>query len=253
MKILSGLFIFSFILFNGIIQQSCKVNRKTIVPHTYFAIEKNIIVDADTSDWNGISSEVVNGKSHLWIGQGMESKNWLGPNDLSFTWRSVWKGNKVYFLFVVTDDKISHFDRPNTWLNDCVEICIDPKLSRGTRKDTIAGKTILNGYEMHFLPMQPPRAFMLDDASTYFVANPQDFDFKTSWNGEIAVSYTTTGYILELAFSIPLVTLYKSAVIGLEIAVCDDDRASRKNLLTWSGIQNDYWINMDKYGILHFR
>lgn len=254
MKIsLFRLFIFSIILFNGIIQQSCKANRKTIDPQTYSAIEKNIIVDADTSDWYGITSEVVKEKSHLWIGQGMESNNWLGAHDLSFAWRSVWKENKVYFLFVVNDDKISPFDRPNTWLNDCIEICIDPKLRRGIRKDTIAGETVLNGYEMHFLPMQPPHAFLQDDGSIYFVANPQDTDFKTFWNGEIAVVYTATGYILELAFSIPEVTLNKSAAVGLEIAVCDDDGASRKNLLTWTGIQNDYWIKMDKYGELYFR
>lgn len=233
-----------------IIGVSCSNNKKIENLPVFIVLEKNIIVDADTSDWTQISPETVNQKTHLWVGQGMYAENWQGPNDLSFTWRAAWKGNKIYFLYVVTDDKISPFDRPNTWLNDCVEICLDPFCKKGLRKETSNGATKLNGYETHFLPMQPPHSYLQDDSSLYFVSRPQDNDFKKLWNGVIAVSYTETGYFLELAFSIPGAKLHKGMVIGLETAVCDDDGNSRKSLLTWTGIQNDYWVKMDKYGEL---
>ena len=111
-------------------------------------------------------------------------------------------------------------------------------------------KLILNGYETHFLPMLPPHAFMYDDHSPYFLEKPQDDDFKNLCNGEIAVNYTASGYILELGFSISESSLKKGTALGIEIAVCDDDVNSRKSLLTGTGIQNDYWVKMDKYGKL---
>jgi hypothetical protein len=66
----------------------------------------------------------------------------------------------------------------------------------------------------------------------------------------VAVNYTESGSILELGFSIPETSLQKGTALGIEIAVCDDDGNSRKSLLTWTGIQNDYWVKMDKYGKL---
>jgi endo-1,4-beta-xylanase len=242
--------IYLLILFSTV--QACKTPPEAYHGKEYVAIEQNITVDADTSDWIGISNELVNQKSHLWIGQGMEGKNWLGPGDLSYNWRAAWHKNKIYFLFVVSDDSISPFNRENTWLNDCVEICLDPSFSRGIRKITEDGISKLNGYETHFLPMQTPRAYLLDDKDLYRKDYPQDSIFNSRWQGEMAVAYTSKGYILEVGFSIPDVTLKKNLVIGIEIAVCDDDGNSRKSLLTWTGIQNDYWIKMDRYGKLLF-
>jgi hypothetical protein len=228
----------------------CNPNPKSNEIHVLTAVEKKINVDADTSDWIGITPETVNQISHLWLGQGMYEEYWKGPYDHSFTWRAAWNGNKLYFLYVVTDDKISPFDHPETWLNDCIEICLDPELTHGVRKSNINGTTKLAGYETHFLPMQPPHAFLHDENLIYNIAKPQDDDFRTLWNGEMAVSYTKTGYIFELAFSIPGKSLQKNSIIGLETAVCDDDGNSRKSLLTWTGIQTDYWISMDNYGVL---
>lgn len=230
----------------------CQPESKTGNRPVFIAAERIIKVDADTSDWTGIKPEVVNQASHLWIGQGMQKEYWKGSDDHSFNWRAAWKWDRIYFLFVVTDDMISPFNHPETWLNDCIEICIDPFLSRGVRKSKVNGNVKLAGYETHFLPLRPPHAFLHDENVIYNLSNPQDDDFKTIWNGEMAVSYTKTGYIFEVAFSIPDKKLEKGSVIGLEIAVCDDDGSSRKSLLTWTGIQNDYWIKMDKYGELSF-
>lgn len=219
----------------------------------YKVINKTIVVDADTTDWNSVRSNRIFESGHLWVGQGMYKENWKGPADLSFTWKAVRQHDKIYFLFVVTDDVISKFDQPNTWLNDCVEICLDPNNSKGIRKETKNGKTILHGYELHFLPSLPPHAFLHDDQSLYFTDKNQDKDFKNDWNGEIAVKYTKSGYIIELAFSVPNLKLALDSKIGIEIAVCDDDGSGRKSLLTWTGQQHDYWISMDKYGELTFK
>ena len=219
----------------------------------YQVVNKAITVDADTTDWSGISANRVFEASHLWVGQGMEKENWKGPADLSFSWKAARQNNRLYFLFVVTDDVICKFNQPNTWLNDCVEICLDPRNSKGIRKETKAGKTILHGYEMHFLPSIPAHAFLLDDQSLYFTNKNQDQDFRNKWNGEIAVKYTSSGYIMELAFSVPDLKLTPDTKVGIEIAVCDDDGAGRKSLLTWTGKQCDYWISMDNYGELTFK
>jgi len=217
---------------------------------SYQVAEKLVIADADTSDWAGIPVNRINSAGHLWIGQGMIKDNWKGPSDLSFTWRSAWHGNTLFFLYVVTDDVLSKFNQPNSWLNDCVEICIDPEYLRGIRKDTVNGKIRLHGYEMHFLPSQPPHAFLHDDKSLYFTDNNQDDDFFNAWNGKMAVQYTSDGYIMELALSVPGLKLARGIKLGLETGISDDDGKGRKNLLTWTGIQNDFWIYMDKYGVL---
>jgi len=218
--------------------------------HTYPVYENDIVVDAEISDWNGVRVETVDSKDNLWIGQGMIQDNWLGKHDLSFSWRAAWKGNKLYLLYEVTDDRISPFDRENTWLNDCVEICLDPLNKRGARKKNVNGKVVLRGYETHFLPSQPPHAFLHDHSSVFFTNSPQDDVFRDEWNGEMAVKYKPDGYVMELGFSIPEVKLKKGVVIGFETGICDDDGDGRKNLITWTGIQYDFWITMNKYGQL---
>ena len=217
---------------------------------TYAVAERSISVDADTADWAGVPTNRVNSAGHLWVGQGMVKEYWKGPDDLSFTWRSCRHENTLYFLYVVTDNILSKFNQPNSWLNDCVEICIDPHYLKGIRKDTVDGKIRLHGYEMHFLPSQPPHSFLHDDKSLYFTAYNQDKDFVYDWNGKIAVKYIPGGYIMELALSVPGVKMVKGMKLGLETAVGDDDGNGRKSLLTWTGLQTDFWISMDKYGVL---
>ena len=39
----------------------------------------------------------------------------------------------------------------------------------------------------------------------------------------------------------------KGQVMGLDVAVCDDDGEGRKSLMIWSGTKSEYWLNMDEY------
>ncbi len=213
-------------------------------------LHRNIVIDGDTSDWKGIHEETVNTSDHLWIGQGMEKKNWNGMKDLSFRWRVAYHENNLFFLFIVLDDTLCPFNRDHTWLNDCVELCIDPLNKGKNRFDIVDGQKKLNGYEMHFLPSPTPHAFMHDDTSLYFTSIPQDNEFIKHWNGNMAVKHFNGQYVLEITFSIPGIILHKGTTIGFETAVCDDDGHSRKSLLTWTRIQTDYWVSMDQYGKL---
>ena len=123
----------------------------------YQFAHKKITVDGDPSDWEGVQENVVEGPEHLWFGQGMTPDKWHGNQDLSFRWCGAWYGDKLYFLFHVTDDHVIDPPRqPLTWLNDCIEIQLDPLHLGGPRKEQVDGKERLRGYEMHFVPTSTP-------------------------------------------------------------------------------------------------
>ena len=213
-------------------------------------LRREILVDGDVSDWDGIVAHVVTGEKNLWIGQGMTRKKWQGDQDLSFRWRSAWNENRLYFLFEVTDDK--HIDppqQPNSFLNDCIEILLDHRNRDGLRVVEDNNIKTLRGYEMHFLPSSPPQVF-LDDALSpmYPMDKPQNELFENSWQGEVSVRKISGGYIMEIGFSIPGINLERDLELGMDVAVCDDDGNGRKALQIWTGKQVDFWITMDYYG-----
>lgn len=70
----------------------------------YTIQDHKIIVDGFSDDWDSIPGEFVHTKDKLWIGQGMVTENWKGPDDLNFRWKASHYNNKVYFLFKVTDN-----------------------------------------------------------------------------------------------------------------------------------------------------
>jgi hypothetical protein len=179
----------------------------------------------------------------------MTPDKWHGNQDLSFRWRGAWDGDKLYFLVVVTDDHlIDPPQQPKTWLNDCIEIHLDPLHLGGPRKQRVDGKDRLRGYEMHFVPTAKP-VIMLDDvlAPDYPMDKPQNDLFQKKWGGQMAVKKTPTDYIVEIAFSIPGVPLHAGRTMGLDVAVCDDDGQSRKALMLWSGNRGEFWLNMDDH------
>jgi len=219
-------------------------------PKRYAVKRRAITIDGNASDWEGIPAEKVAGPGHLWFGQGMTRWKWRGDEDLSFSWRAAWNGGKLYFLFDVTDDKLIDPPRqPNSFLNDCIEILLDPGNRGGRRFLEEGGKKVLRGYEMHFLPSSPPLVF-LDDALSpmYPISAPQNDLFAGKWRGEIAVKKREGGYVVELGFSVPGMKLVAGKEFGLDLDVCDDDGGGRKALQLWSGLQVEFWITMDHYG-----
>jgi len=227
--------------------QACNKDREELI---YSVSNKQIIVDGNPDDWKNVKANIVKGKDNLWFGQGMVSENWQGNDDLSFQWKATWYGNKLYFIVEVNDDTLSGFDQPNSWLNDCVEICLDPDNTKGLRKREQDGKDILIGYETHYVPCDPPKIFLNELIGPYEIDSPQNELFLMEWNGEISVLNRNGGYIVELGFSVPGLTLNTNKRIGIEVGVCDDDGEGRKNLMMWTGMQVDFWITMNEYGEL---
>ena len=180
-------------------------------PAAYQVVRCKITVDGDPSDWKTIPPVLVRGEEHLWFGQGMTRKQWRGNDDLSYSWRAAWWGDKLYFLVEVTDDKVLGPERPSSFLCDGLEIYLDYGNRGGRRVKVLDGRADwfakfdpkeLMGYEMHFLPSSPPRVY-LDHRAKYATDSPHNAEFARRWQGEIAAKRTKTGYLLEIGFSVP--------------------------------------------------
>jgi len=254
----------SFVLFLVILSSGCSTiqRQKMFATPQYNAVRRNIEVDADTSDWDSIKTNIVNGSDNLWCGQNLKPEYWDGNNDLSFTWRGAWYENKLFLLIEVKDD---HMPKPTgkySWENDCIEIFIDPNNQGGRRiigeVDGVALEALLKnrlgrpimGYEMHYLPTSPPKVFLNDTITTYHIENYQNNLFAERWNGQAKSARTSDGYLLEIGFSIPGFVPRKGAKIGLEMGICDDDGNGRESLMTWTGKPVSFWIDMDDYGLV---
>jgi len=222
----------------------------------YKAVKRKIEVNGDIRDWQDIDRNVVQGAEYLWIDEDLPLEKWGGNKDLSFAWRAAWYKNKFYFLIDVTDNKPQPCTREFSWINDCVEIQFDPRNLEGQRIDGVSVDTPIperigkknNGYEMHFLPCSPPRVYLDDTQAVYRLENAQTQMFFNQWDGEIETQRTDHGYLLEIGFTVPDLTLEPGMIVGLDVAVGDDDGHERKSLMTWTGKQVAFWITMDHYG-----
>ena len=239
-RFFSIVFLFSSIIFGG--------NREKILHYSFKNSE--ITVDAKMDDWKDIIENRVEGSDHLWFGQNMTPEKWHGNSDLSYSWKGAWNGNKIYFLFEVTDNIVmQNPQQPNSFLNDAIEILLDHKNSGGPRVLIENDKKVLRGYEMHFLPTKKVMAFVDDALSPmYPIDNPQTDYFVKTWAGEAEVKMTKTGYVMEIGFEIPGLSLGEGMIFGIDTDVCDDDGNGRKSLQIWSGKQVDFWKTMDHYG-----
>jgi hypothetical protein len=222
----------------------------------YNAVKREIKVDGDSGEWEGIKRNIVQGVSHLWINEELPREKWEGNRDLSFSWSGAWYGNKFYFLIEVNDNNLQPCIREFSWLNDCVEIQFDPRNLKGERITGVSvdtpipdriGKKI-NGYEMHFLPCDPPKVYLDDTQEVYRLENEQTQIFYEQWDGEIKRKLTEKGYVLEIGFSVPDLQLRPTMIVGLDVAVGDDDGNERKSLMLWTGKQVPFWITMDYFG-----
>lgn len=218
-------------------------------------IKQNILVDGSTTDWEGIPATKIEGKNHLWLGQDLVEGAWNGPADLSYSWKTAWNSGKLFFLVEVTDDTLSGFNQEYAWLNDCLEIYIDPLQSGGNRIAGISSENTLEdrlgkkirGYEMQFLPSHPPKVFVDDSKGIYYTQNEQTQEFFTRWQGEIIAKKTTGGYLLEIGFAVPGVDFQSGHKLSIDVAVCDDDGSGRKSLLISSGLMGEFWLTMDHF------
>lgn len=239
----------------GMLFISCSQND-----HANIIYDQEIIVDGEISDWKDIPAVKVNKKDHLWYGEGLLEGAWKGQDDLSYSWKKAWKNGKLYFLFEVKDDTISNFDQEFAWLNDCIEIYLDPENFGGERISGIGSEETLEdrigkemrGFEMQFLPSNPPKVFVDDSKGVYFTEEDQNTIFEKDWNGEVVSRKTEDGYLMEIAFTIPGVEIKSGQEMGMEIGICDDDGQGRKSLMLWSGYKGEFWLTMDNFMKISF-
>jgi hypothetical protein len=219
---------------------------------------RSISVDGMTNDWDGITPQAVHGEHHLWFGQGMSRDKWRDNNDLSYQWRATWHDHRLFFLIEVTDDKVAEPNQASSYLCDCVEIYLDPLLRGGQRVQVLDGRANwfdkcdpqeLKGYELHFLPSDPPRVY-LDHTDRYALEKPHTERFQQDWQGSVVTKPTESGYVMEIGFEIPQLDLRAGLQLGAEIGVCDDDGQGRESILMWTGTKADFWLVMNDYGIL---
>lgn len=226
-------------------------------PDSYDYVIKNhaITVDGNIDDWQSIDSISVNGEKHIWIGEGLPEGAWQGPQDLSFSVKAAHHNGELFFLFEVRDDTLSDFDQKYSWLNDCVELYLDHQNLGGDRIIGIKpgdpykariGKR-LRGHEIHFLPADPPKVYIDDARRIYYTDSSQTEFFKKKWRGQISTRRTENDYLIEVGFAIPNFYVKAGQVMGLDIAVGDDDGAGRQALLQWSTYKGPFWLNMDHY------
>lgn len=214
-------------------------------------IERNIVVDGDTEDWRGIEPVLVQGEEQLWLGQGLSPESWKGNADLSYSWRAAWRGDKLYFLFIVADDKLPEPGEPLAYLNDCVMVYLDPLNQGGPRVDRVEAREEVRGREIHIVTSTPPQVFVGEAGNplqAYRLDRPQTSLFQSTWKGQAVVLKTPLGYVVEVGFAVPGLSLARGRVLGVETGVCDNDGGGRKSLMTWSGAKGDFWQNMSKWG-----
>ena len=221
----------------------------------YIISKQEVVVDGTDDEWDHIEGNLVDDPDQLWIGQDLVAENWTGRNDLWFEWKASWYDNKIYFLFLVQDDiLVEPATQPNSFLNDCIEIMLDTKNTEGPRFTETGKGRVLHGYEMHFLPAAPNHVFLNDSlAPMYPLEMSQDSLFKTKWKGEIACTNKPGTYIVEIGFEVPDLIISPGVIVGMDVDVCDDDGEGRKSLMIWSGVDNEFWLTMDKYPKVIFK
>ncbi len=248
-----------FLVVLGFLQ--CRSTNKTTTKHAVKAGEKyqvkkqKIVVNGDVDDWANILSVEVNGRNHLWLGEGLPEGNWHGNQDLSFSWKIVHDAGKLFFLIEVKDDTSSNFNQKFAWLNDCVEIHLDHQHLKGNRIEGINSKSTLEdrygkrlfGHEMQFLPSIPTKVFFDDTKQAYYTNAPQTDAFEKEWHGEVVTKRVMGGYVMEIGFAIPNFFASSSQKMGVDIAVCDDDGKGRKSLMVAGGFKGEFWLTMDNF------
>ena len=259
------------------------------VPHskrTYSAPKRTrpIVIDGDLSEWRDVPGYTMDSRKFLFVGQGMSARQWLGPQDLSATFKVQWDEHYIYIAVEVEDD---HVEEPHgalqpgidtgSWDDDSVEIMLDNDgcgMSRYYVGDPLH-------HEFHFVysstkPLvfdnfwkyQPGAAqpmFKLPDGRKEPLAFPDEVMAKNEvtevfskppYNGAFAFERTAVGYNLEIRMALPGAKMaaidHGGHVIGFDVAVNDNDLGygPAKQELHWSGVNDMFWRNTAYFGQL---
>ena len=253
---------------------------------TYYAVKRTrpIKIDGDLSEWTGVKGFEMAQEKFFFIGQGMSSARWKGPQDLSATFWVQWDEQYIYIAVEVTDDKVTEPHgslakglETGSWDDDGVELMFDND-GCGMPRYYIGDPM---HHEFHFVYSSsrpyvfdnfwkkvsgaPQPLFTLPDGSTEPLAYPGEVMAKNEitevfsrppYNGAYAFRRTAKGYNLEVRMSLPGARM--TAInqgghpIGFDIAINDNDegKGPSKQQLHWSGINDMFWRNCQFFGTL---
>ncbi len=253
---------------------------------TYYAVKRTspIQIDGDLSDWSGVKGFTMAQEKFFFVGQGMSSAKWKGPQDLSAVFKVQWDEKYIYIAVEVTDDVVTEPHgslvksmETGSWDDDGVELMFDND-GCGMPRYYIGDPM---HHEFHFvyssfrpyifdnfwkkMPGAPQPLFTLPDGSTEPLAYPGEVMAKNEvtevfskppYDGASAFKRTERGYNLEVRMSLPgakMVAINEGGhPIGFDVAINDNDQGKGplKQQLHWSGINDMFWRNCQFFGTL---
>ncbi|MFO7868595.1 MAG: glycosyl hydrolase family 8 [Bacteroidales bacterium] len=161
----------------------------------------------------------------------IELSGTIGTPDIDASWAGLWNDEHLYILVKVTDETIS--TSAGEWYNnDGVEFFIDGDNSKNSSYD---GN---NDFQWGFVA-----------TGTTVNAGGSNPDNSTS-GIEFTTTTTTDGYNIEIAipWSTINITPHINDIIGLDIAVNDNDGSGRENKIAWHATVDDGWQDPSIFG-----
>lgn len=253
---------------------------------TYYALKRTqpVKIDGDLSDWKNVKGFRMDQRKFFFVGQGMSSAKWKGPEDLSATFKLQWDSKYIYIAVEVTDDivtgphgSLSKSMETGSWDDDGVELMFDND-GCGMPRYYIGDEL---HHEFHFVYSAkhpfifdnfwrresgaPQSMFTLPNGEKEPLAYPGEVMDKNDiteifseppYNGEYAFKRTKKGYNLEVRMSLPgakMVAINDGGhKIGFDICINDNDAGEGplKQQLHWSGINDMFWRNCQFFGTL---
>lgn len=253
---------------------------------TYYATKRTVPVkiDGDLSEWAGVKGFALDQEKFFFVGQGMSSAKWRGPQDLSAIFKVQWDSSYLYLAIAVRDDVVSEPHgslvsgmQTGSWDDDGVEIMLDNDAC-GMARYYIGD---LLHHEFHFVysakhpfvfdnfwkpqPGAPPPEFKLPGGGSEPLAYAGEVMAKNDvtsrfagppYEGTFAFRRTASGYNLEVRMRLPgakmLAVNEGGQPIGFDVAINDNDAGSGalKQQLHWSGMNDMFWRNCQFFGRL---
>lgn len=253
---------------------------------TYYAQKRvsPINIDGDLSDWTNVPGFTMDQEKFFFVGQGMSSSKWKGPQDLSATFKVMWDEQYIYVAVHVIDD---HVTEPHgslmqgtdtgSWDDDGVELMFDNdgcNMSRYYIGDLVHHEFHFVFSEKHpyvfdnfwkYKPGASQPMLTLPDGKQEPLAYPDEEMAKNDitrsfsgppYNGAYAFKRTGDGYNLEIRMSLPgarMRPIYDGGhAIGFDVAINDNDegKGPLKQQLHWSGMNDWFWRDTKLFGTL---
>jgi len=253
---------------------------------TYSAPKRHmpVTIDGDLSEWESVKGFTMDQEKFFFVGQGMSSKTWQGPKDLSATFKVMWDEQYIYVAVHVVDDKVNEpfgtlvsGNDTGSWDDDGIELMFDNDGSNMSHY--YIGDPM--HHEFHFV-YSATHPYVFDNFWKYQAGAPQPMFTlpggekeplafpnevmekheitkafsQPPYNGAFAFRRTADGYNLELRMALPgavMKPIYDGGrAIGFDVAINDNDegKGPLKQQLHWSGMNDIYWRDCNFFGKL---